>query len=63
VRSKDGRNVEGLHAVGVLLIKDKCQLCVNSCAALIFMHFVSWVFPVYVACIFLFFILYESVHL
>jgi hypothetical protein len=31
--------VEGLHTVGVLLIKDKCQLCVNSCVVLIFMHF------------------------
>jgi hypothetical protein len=45
VRSKAGRNVEGMHAVGVLLIKDKCQLCVNSYVALIFMQFFSWVFP------------------
>jgi hypothetical protein len=45
--------VEGLHVVGVLLIKDKCQLCVNSYVALIFMHLFSWVFPVYVACVFL----------
>jgi hypothetical protein len=38
--------VEGMHAVGVLFIKDKCQLCVNLCVVLIFMHLFSWVFPV-----------------
>jgi hypothetical protein len=31
--SKDGRNMEGLHTVGDLLIKDKCQLCVKLCVA------------------------------
>jgi hypothetical protein len=41
MRSKAERNVEGLHIVGVILIKDKCQLCVNSCVALIFMHYFS----------------------
>jgi hypothetical protein len=45
--------VEGLHAVDVILIKYKCQLCVNSCAMLIFMHLFSWFFPVYVAYIFM----------
>jgi hypothetical protein len=35
------RNTEGLYIVGVLLIKDKCQLCVNSRATLIFMRLFS----------------------
>jgi hypothetical protein len=45
--------MEGLHVVCVLLIKDMWQLCVNSCAALIFMQLFSWGFPVHVACIFM----------
>jgi hypothetical protein len=53
VQSKAGRNVEGLHAVGVLFTKDKCLLCVNLCVVLIFMHLFSWVFPVYVVSIYL----------
>jgi hypothetical protein len=47
-----GRNVEGMHAVGDLFIKDKCQLCVKLCVASLFMHFL-WVFPMYVACLFI----------
>jgi hypothetical protein len=45
--------VEGLHTVGDIFIKDKCQLCVKLCVALLFMHLFLWVFPVYVACVFL----------
>jgi hypothetical protein len=39
-----GRNVEGLHIVGDIFIKDKCQLCVKLCTALLFMHLFLWVF-------------------
>jgi hypothetical protein len=39
VWSMAGRNVEGLHAVGDIFIKDKCQLCVKLCVASLFMHF------------------------
>jgi hypothetical protein len=53
VWSMAGRNVEGLHTVGGLLIKDKCQLCVKLHVASLFMHLFLWVFPVYVACVFL----------
>jgi hypothetical protein len=53
VWSMAGRNVEGLHAVGDIFIKDKCQLCVKLCVASLFMHLFLWVFPVYVACVFL----------
>jgi hypothetical protein len=45
--------VEGLHAVGDLFIKHKCQLCVKLCVVLLFMHLFLWVFPVYDACVFL----------
>ena len=50
--SKAGRNVEGLHVVGDIFIKDKCQLCVKLCVALLFMYFL-WFFIVYDACVFL----------
>jgi hypothetical protein len=51
--SKVGRNVEGLHTIGVLFTKDKCLLCVNLCVVLIFMNLFLWVFPVYVVSIYL----------
>jgi uncharacterized membrane protein YesL len=44
--------VEGLHAVGGLSIKGKCQLCVKLHVATLFMHLFLWVFLVYVACVF-----------
>ena len=47
-----GRNMEGMHAVGDIFIKDKCQLCVKLCAASLFMHLFLWVFPVYDAFVF-----------
>jgi hypothetical protein len=31
--------MEGLHVVGDIFIKDKCQLCVKLCVASLFMHF------------------------
>jgi hypothetical protein len=44
--------MEGLHTVNDRFIKDKCQLCVKLCDALLFIHSL-WVFHVYVACVFL----------
>jgi hypothetical protein len=44
--------VEGLHAVGGLSIKDKCQSCVKLHDATLFMHFFLFVFPMYDACAF-----------
>jgi hypothetical protein len=51
--SMAGRNVEGIHAVGDIFIKDKCQSCVKFCVSSLFMHLFLWVFLVYVACVFL----------
>jgi hypothetical protein len=45
--------MEGFHAIGGIFIKYKCQLCVKLHAALLFRHFFLWVFPVYVAFVFL----------
>jgi hypothetical protein len=53
VRSKAGRYVVGMQEVSVPLIKYKCQLCVKSCVTVIIKHFISWVFHVYVAYIFM----------
>jgi hypothetical protein len=45
VWSKARRNVDGMHAVGVLFTKDNCLLCVNLCVMLIFIQLFLWVFP------------------
>jgi hypothetical protein len=50
--------MECLHAVGDHFIKDKCQLCVKSHVASLFMHFSS----ICCMCIYII-ILYESVSL
>jgi hypothetical protein len=55
--------VEGLHTVGGLSIKYKCQLCVKLHVATLFMHLFLWVFPVYVACVFSIIFLYKTVYL
>jgi hypothetical protein len=39
--------VEGMHVVGGLSIKDKCQLCAKLHVATVFMHLFLWVFPMY----------------
>jgi hypothetical protein len=54
--------MEGLHVVGDLFIKDKCQLCVKLCVALLFMHFFMGFSCVCCMCISII-ILYESVYL
>jgi hypothetical protein len=43
VWSKAGRNLEGLHAVGVIYSKISVHLCVKLCFAVIIIHFISWV--------------------
>jgi hypothetical protein len=45
--------MEGVHVVGNIFIKYKCQLCVKLCTALLFMQLFLWVFPMYEAYVFL----------
>ena len=49
--SKDGRFMEGLHAVGDILTKKSVNCVINLHVALLFTCLFLWVFPVYAACI------------
>jgi hypothetical protein len=51
--------VEGLHIVGVHLINYKCKLCIKSCVVVIIMHFLSWFYVFYAACIFCYHYVYN----
>jgi hypothetical protein len=53
VWSMDGRNVEGLHTISGICIKDKCQLCVKLHVALLLCICFYGFFPMYVACVLL----------
>jgi hypothetical protein len=63
VWSKDGKFVEGLHAVGDIITKITVNCVINLHVALLFTCLFLWVFPVYATCICLLLFQCESVYL
>ena len=53
MQSKVMRNVEVLHTVGEFLPKISVNYVYGLCVVLLLMHFISWVFPIYVVSIYL----------